>query len=208
MIDPNQRPTATTVGERLDRQRLRADARQSISSILDAAIACFGENAEASMSSVAKSAGVGRTTLYAHFPTRDSLLEATATHAMEEGNAVLDRLELDDMPPVEAVTRLIESSWEIISRHGGLMSAVERSLGAAALRDHHRAPFERVTALIARGQRAGVFREDLPTEWLVAVFYSLMHTTVAEVDSGRLDVSLAPDAASATYLAVLCSSAK
>jgi TetR/AcrR family transcriptional regulator, mexCD-oprJ operon repressor len=57
----------------------------------------------------------------------------------------------------------------------------------------------RVERLIARGQVQGEFRTDLPRSWLVATFYSLMHSAAEEVDAGRLD----PDQAAGVLTATL-----
>ncbi|MEH1130844.1 TetR/AcrR family transcriptional regulator, partial [Micromonospora sp. CPCC 206061] len=54
----------------------RADARQNAEKIVQAAVTCLGRSAEASMNDIAQEAGVGRVTLYGHFPSREALVEA------------------------------------------------------------------------------------------------------------------------------------
>jgi hypothetical protein len=44
----------------------------------------------------------------------------------------------------------------------------------------------RVERLIARGQRDGDFRTDLPLAWLVTTFFSIIHSTAQEREAGRL----------------------
>ena len=39
---------------------------------------------------VARPAGVGRVTLYGHFPSREELMDAVLAHAIHEANTVLD----------------------------------------------------------------------------------------------------------------------
>jgi len=60
-----------------------------------------------------------------------------------------------------------------------------------------------VAHLIDRGQGDGDFRTDLPRDWLVATFYSLLHAAAEEVDAGRLPHDRAPDVLEATILAAL-----
>lgn len=56
---------------------MRADAQRNCQRILDAAgIVVAEQGVNASLRDVARRAGVGLGTLYRHFPTRDSLLEA------------------------------------------------------------------------------------------------------------------------------------
>ena len=65
----------TTVSEIRER-RQRADARRSVTAILEAAVALLGRRPEASMDEIAAAAGVSRQTIYAHYRSRDALLLA------------------------------------------------------------------------------------------------------------------------------------
>jgi Zn-dependent protease with chaperone function len=57
--------------------------------------------------------------------------------------------------------------------------------------------------LLTRGQAQGAFRDDLPVQWLVTVFYSLIHAAAAEVQARRLSAKAAPDILADTLLAAL-----
>jgi hypothetical protein len=72
--------------------------------------------------------------------------------------------------PRHALADLIASSWRLVTEFRALLAAAERELPAERIRAHHDQPLHRVQALIARGQRKGVFRGDQPTSWLVTVF--------------------------------------
>lgn len=183
--------------------RRRADAERSIAAIIDAGLDCFSSNPDATMTAVARAAGVGRVTLYAHFPSREALLEAVLAHAFAQADAALDSEALDQEPAPRALARLIQSSWRILDRHRSLLVAATRTLGPSRLRDYHARVLGRVERLVASGQREGAFRTDLPRGWLVATFYSLMHAAAEEVDAGRLAPSAAGDVLHATLLAAL-----
>ncbi|MGW3867651.1 TetR/AcrR family transcriptional regulator, partial [Streptomyces sp. NPDC005047] len=49
----------------------RADAQHNVAKILDAAIDCLSRSSDASVVQIAQAAGVGRVTLYGHFPSRE-----------------------------------------------------------------------------------------------------------------------------------------
>jgi len=55
-------------------EKLRADARANRDRILDVARAALAADPEASLNSIAKTAGVGQGTLYRHFPSREALV--------------------------------------------------------------------------------------------------------------------------------------
>jgi len=183
--------------------RRRADAERNIAAILEAGLACFSRNPDASLAEVAQAAGVGRVTLYGHFPSRQALVDAVLAHAIRQAHAVLDAEAIDHGAASDALSRLIRSSWPILAQHRGLLAAAQRELPPARIRRHHDQAMARVERLIARGQDEGDFRTDLPRPWLVATFYSLMHAAAEEVDAGRLDPAQAGGVLATTILAAL-----
>jgi TetR/AcrR family transcriptional repressor of mexCD-oprJ operon len=182
-------------------RRRRVDAERNRAAILDAGLACFSRNADVSVADVARAAGVGRVTLYGHFPSRQDLIDAVVAHAISRADTALDAEALDDGPAPEALSRLIRSSWRIVDHHRSLLSAAQRDLPPARIRQHHDQAMARVERLIARGQDETDFRTDLPRPWLVATFYSVLHSAAEEVDAGRLDPIQAPEILTATLLA-------
>ncbi len=184
-------------------ERRRADAERSITAIRDAALTCFASDPDVSMAAIARAAGVGRVTLYAHFPSREALLDAVLEHAVATAEAALDGEHLDGTPACEALVHLVRSSWKVLDQHRRLMDAYTRHLGPVRLRAGHTHVLEQGERLIARGQDEGAFRTDLPRGWLVTVVYSLMHAAAEEVNAQRLSSAQAADVLEATLLATL-----
>jgi AcrR family transcriptional regulator len=52
---------------------------------------------------VARPAGVGRVTLYGHFPSREELMDAVLAHAIHEANTVLDAEAIHHGPSLRCV---------------------------------------------------------------------------------------------------------
>ncbi|MEV5691784.1 TetR/AcrR family transcriptional regulator [Micromonospora globbae] len=164
----------------------RADAQQNVAKILDAAVACLSRDAGASVSEIAKAAGVGRVTLYGHFPSREALVEAALTRALAEGEAVLEALDLTG-DPHEALKTLITSSWLLVAQWTAVLEAAQEALPSGKVQELHAKPAQRVDALIRRGQAEGAFRTDLPAEWLTSVLHHVIHGAAIDVAKGRLD---------------------
>ncbi|MFF4615320.1 TetR/AcrR family transcriptional regulator [Nonomuraea jabiensis] len=164
----------------------RADAERNIAAILEAGTRLLSADPTASVADIAKAAGVGRVTLYGHFPSREALVDAVLDHAVEVADAVLADDSLDTVPAPEAMARLLHSSWEVLDRHRRLFLAADRVLATERIREHHERPLRRVERLIVRGQRAGEFRTDLPPGWLVTTFFSIIHSAAQEREVGRL----------------------
>ena len=178
----------------------RVDAQRSIAAILEAAVETLSRDPEASVSEIAKAAGVGRVTLYGHFPNRVDLVDAAFRRAIEDGHAALDKVDLTG-DPRHALARLIDSSWLLVNRSRALLLAAQAALPPGRIRDLHAGPMERVQRLVERGQREGAFRADLPASWLVGVMHSVTHATADEINAGRLTSDKAAAYITATALA-------
>lgn len=166
-------------------RRRRADAQRSIDRIVSAARARLSADPNATMDEIVQAAGVGRMTLYGHFPTRKDLVEAALVDALRDGEATLSAIDLTG-DARDAMTRLLESSWSLVAEAASLVTAAQGVLPAGRLRRLHDAPAKRVEELIRRGQDQGVFRTDLPITWLVSAVHYLLHGAVEEIRSGRL----------------------
>jgi len=164
----------------------RATAERNVAAILDGAEALLARGAAASTTAVASEAGVSRVTVYAHFPTREALLEAVAERAVRAAADALASARLEDGTPLDALDRLIAIAWAELDRHGAIARTVTDQLPAEAMARAHTALHAPLGALVARGQADGSFRTDLPATWLVATYFALMHACGDEVRAGRV----------------------
>lgn len=152
----------------------RADARRNVAAILDAATECLARDPSCSIGDIAQAAGVGRVTLYGHFESRAALLTQVVERAVAQSDEVLGMVDLSG-DPREALARLLEASWHITRRFGGLVVAAEESLPADQLKATHAEPMKRMRRLLKRGRTAGRFRSDMPIEWQLTMIQSILH---------------------------------
>ncbi len=178
----------------------RADALRSIEAIVQAAAECLGRNPEASLSEIARAAGVGRVTLYGHFASRAEVVDAAMSRALDRGNEVLDTVDMTGDPRL-ALARYVAAGWHLVDQARALLAAAQRELSAGRIRELHAEPAARVEALVARGRVEGVFRTDLSIAWMVNVLHSVMHSAAEEIRAGRLTSDRAADHITATVLA-------
>ena len=138
----------------LNTVRRRSDARRSIDAILNAALTVFGDRPDASMEEIATTAGVTRQTVYAHFPSRDALIDALLQTVGAETLAAIESARLDTLPAVDALRLFLDISWELIRRYPFLLApALTRTPPGSS--DPHGAAAAQLEELIRRGQRAG-----------------------------------------------------
>jgi TetR/AcrR family transcriptional repressor of mexCD-oprJ operon len=178
----------------------RADAQRNIAAILAAARDCLIEDPDANVGEIAKRAGVGRVTLYGHFSTRAELVDAVFAHTLEESDHALGAVDLGGEPRA-ALDRLIMSSWQIVDQYRSLLLVAQRSMPPERIRETHEAPLRRIAQLIERGRDEGSFRTDLPAEWMVTLFHTVVHAAANEVSAGRMADRDAPQLISTTLQA-------
>lgn len=169
----------------------RADAQRNRAKILAATVTAIRKNPDASVADIAAEAGVGRMTLYGHFQNRAELIDAALVDSIERGEDVLREVPLDGEAR-EAFQRLVASSWVLVDQSRALLTAAQKELPAARIREMHEKAEARMRDLLLRGQREGAFRSDLPVTWLLTTTHVVMNGAAEEVRTGRLDPDHAP----------------
>ena len=167
-------------------RRRRADADRSEQAIRAAALDALAGDADASMAEIARRAGVVRATIYAHFPTRESLLDAV----MEDATGQVAQAMRDADPaagePAEALERVLLATWRQLSQFHNILQINISRLSAKELRRRHEPITDLLVPLVERGQAAGVFRSDVSSTWLIAVVRAIVHAASTELQSGHL----------------------
>jgi AcrR family transcriptional regulator len=164
------------------RRRRRADADRSRAAILAAAIAVLDERIDAGLERVAEAAGVTRQTVYAHFPSRDVLLNAVVDELTGETLQAIDALDFDHGSALDKLLGLIDLSWQGFEQHPLLLHLPQ----VAGPDERHDPVIERFGRLIRRGQRTGEITRELSADWLVTALIALGHAGGAAVATGRL----------------------
>jgi TetR/AcrR family transcriptional regulator, mexCD-oprJ operon repressor len=165
----------------------KAIAERNIEAILDATESLLLRGAPASTTAVAAEAGVSRVTVYAHFPTREALLEGVVERVVTRFGAALGAVDLRHGEPLEILDQVIAMGWSEQDRFGAVAGVVLDELSASALARAHRSLHDPVSKLIKRGQAAGSFREDLPADWLLSSYFALMHACGDDVRAGKIE---------------------
>ena len=184
-------------------KRRRADADRSVAAILDAALEALASDPDSSMSEIARRAGVVRATIYVHFPTREALLDAVMEYAVGQVAEATRAAEPQRGEPAEALERVLRATWKQLAQFHGLLAINTARLSAEELHRRHLPVLDQFAPLIERGQKAGVFRSDLPVSWLLAVTRSLVHTASHEIRGGRIPESKAEAVMISTILGAI-----
>ena len=153
------------------------------------------------MEDIARAAGVSRQTVYAHFPTREALLDAVIEHATAEVTAAFDTAGLDDLPPAAALVRLLDAGWQVTARYPFVWHLPPVSANQDARR--HAPVLDRMLELIQRGQESGDLDATLPPGWLLTASLALGRAAEEEVKAGRMTIEDATHAVHHSLLRLL-----
>jgi AcrR family transcriptional regulator len=154
----------------VDARLLRADAARNRGALLAAATRVFASaDAEPSMREIAREAGVGIATLYRHFPTRESLVDAVYHGQVQRLTAGAREL-LEQLPPTEALRRWMDlfADW-LATKHGMTDTLVTMiDSGAIAHAQTRTELLQTITTILDAGNAAGDIRTDVSAEDIAA----------------------------------------
>ena len=179
--------------------RLRSDARRNRRTVLDAAVALLAQRPQATMQEVADASGLGRTTVYRHFPRRQDLIDALFAEVIREAAGTIEEALRSTNSPRELLCELgprfiaIGDRYRFIDAHPDLR---ERALN----------PIDEVTnpleTYLTQAQEHGELRDDLPVTWILTSLRGLGVVAMVEVNAGRMTVEQA-----GRYVGETCASA-
>jgi TetR/AcrR family transcriptional repressor of mexCD-oprJ operon len=142
--------------------------------ILEAATRLLAERGDASMADVADAAGVGRTTLYRHFPTRGALLDSMWRTAVVEAAERLADAGLEDCAVDEGIARALRALLAVGDRY--IVLTRERFVGDRQVAERELGT--PLVGLIERGQKAGVLRNEVEVLVLLEMFGGAIHAGI------------------------------
>jgi TetR/AcrR family transcriptional regulator, mexCD-oprJ operon repressor len=160
---------------------------------------------DVSMAEIARRAGVVRATIYAHFPTRESLLDFVMEYAVGQVADATAAAEPARGEPREALGRVLRATWKQLDQFQALLAINTARLSAEELRRRHQPVMIHFAPLVERGQKDGAFRRDVPVTWHLAVMRAIVHAASAELRAGRLTEANAEETMLATVFAAMAS---
>src|SRR5678815_1882264 len=116
--------------------------------LLSGSLAALASDPDSSMSEIARRAGVVRATIYVHFPTRESLLDAVMEHAVALVAEATRAAEPERGEPAEALERVLRATWRQLAQFHGLLALNMARLSAEELHRRHRPMLDQLEPLI------------------------------------------------------------
>ena len=153
------------------KRSMRADARRNRAKVLEVARQVFStEGTGVPLDDIADKAGVGAGTVYRHFPTKESLIQAVLLSRVE-GLADRARALSESQPPDRALEMFIyDMLYEGGEKRDLIDALVDIGVDPATSLAVAHAELQRVMGiLLERAQRAEVVRTDIDVDDLMAL---------------------------------------
>jgi len=162
--------------------------------ILNAAFEILAQDFSAPLEKIAELAGVTRVTLHRYYSTRESLMEATGIELCRLTKQIIEDAKAAHDNPRDRLKNVIMTSAEMGERFHFLMHAMEHD-------DHeqHYPKFQEVEQLLAdlieTVRAEGFIREDVPTPWIVHIYYGIMSSSWRALHQGNVAPNRIPELA-------------
>ncbi|WNV87770.1 TetR/AcrR family transcriptional regulator [Umezawaea sp. Da 62-37] len=156
-------------------RRPRADATRNRQQLLDVATSLFtSAQAEPSMRAIAHEAGVGIATLYRHFPTRESLVDAVYQDQVSRLTTGAREL-LAQLDPPAALRRWMDLFGEWIATKNGMLDTLLAMVesGEIAHADTRTELLEAIEHILEAGRASGELRADVSAEDVAAALVGI-----------------------------------
>jgi AcrR family transcriptional regulator len=165
--------------------------------ILTSAARTFADRGSAvSMTEIAARSGVGRATLYRHFPTREILLQELQRVVVETVGQGLRAAELETLAAPAALDRAVRVVLAVGHEYAVVIREqvpVPRDVADQLVRDP-------IREMLTRGQAEGVLRRECSLEWLEDMFIGLVQAGLQQIVRRGADLDATARAVVSAYL--------
>ena len=138
------------------------------------------------MAEIAEASGLVRATLYRHFPTRDDLMRAMYSAALDDALKAILSVDPEQGKATDAIARVVDALLVVGDRYRILS---EERRGYPELREKEESVGAPMIALVERGQRAASCATTCRCAGIVAALGSLVNEALRAV--GREDIDRA-----------------
>ena len=167
----------------------REDARRNREAVIDASLELLSEQPTATMGAIAEHSGLGRTTVYRHFASREELVRALFERVVGEAReATIEVLSRD--APLDEILRALGPAFVGIGRRFQFLDGL-RSVGDEVIAESTTDPTDPLRAYLTEAQERGEVPASMPIQWILSCINGLAMGTMTEVIAGRIDADAA-----------------
>ncbi|WP_440119256.1 TetR/AcrR family transcriptional regulator [Paenibacillus sp. QZ-Y1] len=160
-----------------------ATKQAKLHAILDAATELLVVKPTASLNDIAEEAGVGIATLHRYIDSRDHLMSQLGFRAIAVVSETMSRIQLDEEHVEAYIPQLIEELIPLGDKIYFLSHETALNDNEELVKAEQKV-LEPIKHAIQLLQQQGKFRQDLSSDWIFGVLYSLLFHTWQQVQRG------------------------
>ncbi len=184
----------------------RSDALRNRRSVIEAGTALLTRDPDMSIQQIADASGLGRTTVYRHFPNRELLLEAVLESVMENARRSLAEPEVDPAEPEAAIRTLSDGIMGLGLEYGDLIAKRDgQSAVFEAAKEADGSPTRR---FLEQARDRATISTGMSLRWQRSVMQAVPLAAVDEVRAGTIGEDEARRLAGDTLASILLSRAR
>jgi AcrR family transcriptional regulator len=172
--------------------------RRTRQAIVAAAVDVWARDWNAPLGEIADRAGTSRSTLHRYFADRQSLVDAALAEALGRLGEVGSVIDRESAASSDLLVGMLRSLGQIAHAVLFLYADPARFAGNPGWTGEDESQDEMLT-LVRRGQAEGRLDDEVPAEWLLSAYYSLLYAAADLVVSGSMSAQAAGDAAARTF---------
>lgn len=150
--------------------------KKSTRALLDASFAVLLHNPHASLSEIANQAGVGRATLYRHYPTREQLIQALAVESLSIIGEALLPIRNNDSSGIRALHAMLEVLLPLAERYHFLQMIWTIAELDKEVWQHYESQMAWIAEWVTNGQINGEINQALDVSWVVSLMDSMLYS--------------------------------
>lgn len=156
-------------------EQIDARIQKSQAAIILAGMQLLSRNSEASLSDIAREAGVGRTTVYRLYDTKEQLIKAIAIHCSEAFDTATAHLESEATSALHAFELMFKAILPLAAEMEFLMRLGDLEDDDPEIFAIYRRQMMDIAALVEYAKAEGSLRQDVSTDWVVNLIEGLFY---------------------------------
>ena len=168
-------------------QNLDARIRKSQTAILKAGMELLSHNRDASLTDIAQHAGVGRTTLYRLYDTKEQLIKAVAIHCLEVFDASIKHIEHDAKSGLHAFHLMFKTILPLSAELEFLMRLGDLAENDPELIAIDQKQKDEIAELVEYAKAEGSLAKQIPTLWTVNLVEGLLYSAWLTLGKGTMN---------------------
>ncbi|CAA0102177.1 Uncharacterised protein [BD1-7 clade bacterium] len=161
---------------------------RSRQALKDSARELFMKNPMASLSDVAKHAGVGRATLYRHYESREQLIQELALESLTATEAVLAPLSVLPLSSWDYLLKSLAEIMPLAEKYHFLLAVWEIASADEDVSRMYGEQLSGLSAVVDMAKAEGAISPALTTEWVCQLYDAVLYVGWNCVRSGSMDI--------------------